>query len=75
MKDGNIAVRYNHDVATIALKELIDDHWAEIQKRHLDALATDEVLITGSGPNVFDDQGRRRSLAAATCSWMPLPPR
>jgi len=37
---------------------LVDDHWAEIQQRHLDALATDEVLITGSGPNVFDDHGK-----------------
>lgn len=58
MKDGNILIHYNHDVATVVLKELVDDHWAEIQQRHLDALATDEVLITGSGPNVFDDHGK-----------------
>lgn len=57
MRDGNIVVQYNHDVATVVLKELVDDHWAEIQTRHLDARATDEVLITGAGPNVFDDQG------------------
>ncbi|WP_447982286.1 hypothetical protein [Achromobacter kerstersii] len=58
MRDGNIVVHYNHDVATVVLRELVDDHWAEIQTRHLDALATDEVLITGAGPNVFDDQGK-----------------
>lgn len=58
MKDGNILVHYNHDVATVVLKELVDDHWAEIQMRHLDALATDEVLITGAGSNVFDDLGK-----------------
>lgn len=58
MKDGNIVVHYNHDVATVVLKELVEEHWAEIQGRHLDALATDEVLMTSKGPNVFDDHGK-----------------
>lgn len=59
MSDGNVLVRYNHDVANIVLKEVVDAHWAEIDKNHQQALATDEVLITPLGPNVFDDFGKK----------------
>jgi hypothetical protein len=58
MKDGNILNQYSNDVATVVLRDVIDRHWDEIQRRHLEALATDEVLITSSGPNVFDDHGK-----------------
>lgn len=58
MKDGNILIQYNHDVATVVLRDVIDEHWDEIQRRHLEALPSDEVLITPSGANLFDDHGK-----------------
>ena len=58
MKDGNILIQYNHDVATVVLRDVIDAHWDEIQRRHLEALPRDEVLITPSGTNLFDDHGK-----------------
>jgi hypothetical protein len=59
MRDGNILIQYNHDVANIVLNEIVDQNWSEIEKNHLQALATHEVLITPLGPNVFDDFGKR----------------
>jgi hypothetical protein len=58
MKDRNILNQYSNDVATVVLRDVIDAHWDEIRSRHLEALATDEVLITSSGQNVFDDHGK-----------------
>ncbi len=59
MKDGNFLVHYNHDVASVVLEEVIQEHWDEIQQKHLQALATHEVLITPLGHNVFDDLGKK----------------
>ena len=59
MNDGNILVHYNHDVANIALIEIIQQNWPEIEQKHLQALATDEVLITPLGQNKFDDFGKK----------------
>lgn len=59
MKDGNILVQYNHDVASLVLSDIADEHWAEIDKQHQRALATSEVLITPLGHNTFDDFGKK----------------
>lgn len=59
MDDGNILVRYNHDMVSIVLEEHVRQHWGEIDARHQGALATDEVLITPLGPNKFDDFGKK----------------
>jgi len=63
MKDGNVLVHYNHDVASVALKEVVDEHWREILQRYQEALATDELLITSLGPNKFDDVGKKALFA------------
>jgi len=59
MDDGNILVRYNHPAMNVVLKDIVEQHWAEIEQRHQQALATDEVLITQLGPNRFDDFGKK----------------
>jgi hypothetical protein len=59
MDDGNILVRYNHDVLTVVLESVASNHWSEIEREHQRALATDEVLITPMGPNKFDGFGMK----------------
>lgn len=59
MKDGNILVQYNHDVASLVLSDVAENNWAEIDKQHRRALATYEVLITPLGQNTFDDFGKK----------------
>lgn len=59
MDDGNIAIQYNHPAINVVLAGFADDHREEIDRNHLDALATSEVLITPLGPNKFDDFGKR----------------
>ncbi|RAP55648.1 hypothetical protein BTJ49_15145 [Oleiagrimonas sp. MCCC 1A03011] len=59
MKDGNILIQYNHDVASIVLADIVAEHWSEIEKQHQRALATSEVLITPHGNNKFDDFGKK----------------
>ena len=59
MKDGNILVKYNHDATNVVLDEIANENWAEIEKHHQQALATDEVIITPLGHNVFDDFGKK----------------
>jgi hypothetical protein len=59
MDDGNILVRYNHPAVNIVLDDIVKEHWIEIDRHHQEALATDEVLITGLGPNRFDDFGKK----------------
>ena len=59
MKDGNILVKYNHDTTNVVLDEIANENWAEIEKHHQQALATDEVIITPLGHNVFDDFGKK----------------
>jgi hypothetical protein len=59
MQDGNILVRYNHPAVNLVLDSVAIQHWAEIERNHLYALATDEVLITPQGHNVFDDFGKK----------------
>lgn len=58
MDDGNVLVRYNHDVANVVLAPVVQSNWNEIDKRHLDALAAHEVLITPLGQNKFDAFGK-----------------
>ncbi|MDJ0643727.1 MAG: hypothetical protein QNJ15_13010 [Erythrobacter sp.] len=65
MDDGNILVRYNHPAVNVVLQEVAKTHWQEIQERHLDGLAPDEVLITPLGQNVFDDFGKQALLGRA----------
>lgn len=57
MDDGNILVRYNHPAYNVVLKEITDQNKETIQKNHLRALATSEVLMTPEGPNKFDEFG------------------
>lgn len=59
MNDGNILVRYNHDVVNIVLDEVSAQHWTEIKSGHQGALARDEVLITPLGQNKFDGFGMK----------------
>jgi hypothetical protein len=58
MDDGNVLVRYNHDVANVVLASVVKSNLDEIDKRHLDALTADEVLITPLGQNKFDAFGK-----------------
>lgn len=46
MDDGNILVRYNHNVLNVVLSEFASLHFSEIDTNHQRALAADEVLIT-----------------------------
>lgn len=59
MKDGNILVQYNHDVASLVLSDIANDNFAEIDRQHQRALATSEVLISPLGHNIFDDFGKK----------------
>ena len=65
MDDGNILVRYNHPAVNVVLSAVAKTHWDEIEKRHLDGLTPDEVLITPLGPNKFDDFGKQALLGRA----------
>jgi hypothetical protein len=65
MDDGNILVRYNHPAMNVVLRSVAMAHWDEIEKRHLDALTPDEVLITPLGQNKFDDFGKQALLGRA----------
>jgi hypothetical protein len=58
MDDGNVLVRYNHPAFNVVLADVAEEHRAEIDRRHLDALAEHEVLVTPLGPNRFDDFGK-----------------
>ncbi len=57
MDDGNILVRYNHPAYNVVLKDITEKNKETIQKNHLRALATSEVLMTPQGPNKFDEFG------------------
>ena len=57
MKDGNILVQYNHPAFNVVLREFAEKYMTEIETNHLRALATDEVLMTPGGANVFDQFG------------------
>lgn len=65
MDDGNILVRYNHPAVNVVLSTVAKAHWDEIDKRHLDGLTPDEVLITPLGQNKFDDFGKQALLGRA----------
>ncbi|XLZ71792.1 hypothetical protein ABT364_07430 [Massilia sp. SR12] len=58
MDDGNVLVRYNHDVASVVLTSVVEANLDEIDRRHQDALAAHEVLITPLGQNKFDAFGK-----------------
>jgi hypothetical protein len=59
MDDGNIVVRYNHPAYNVVLSDVVQRHWTEIDENHQKALATDEVLITPMGANIFDDLAKK----------------
>jgi hypothetical protein len=59
MKDGNVLVQYNHPAVNLVLDGLASKNWQAIEERHLDALATSEVLMTPLGPNKFDAFGMK----------------
>jgi hypothetical protein len=59
MKDGNVTVQYNHPALNVVLDSIAKEHWHEIARRHQDALATSEVLMTPLGANKFDELGMK----------------
>lgn len=59
MKDGNVLVQYNHPAANVVLESVANRHWQDIDANYLQALATDEVIITPQGPNNFDAFGKK----------------
>lgn len=59
MDDGNILIKYNHPAYNVVINEYAEKHIDIIKKKHLDALATDEVLITPLGSNKFDEFGMK----------------
>lgn len=59
MKDGNVLVQYNHPAANLVLESVAAKHWHDIDTNHLRALATDEVLMTPQGSNIFDSFGKK----------------
>ena len=63
MDDGNVLVTYNHGVGNVALHNTTSAISEEIERRHLQALATHEVLITPLGPNKFDNCGKKALFA------------
>ena len=63
MDDGNMVVQYREPAVNVLLNEVARRHWAEIDKNHLDALATSEVLMTPQGANKFDDFGKKALFA------------
>lgn len=65
MNDGNVLVSYNHPAANVVLREIAEANWQEIEKRHLDGLAAQEVLITPLGQNKFDALGKQALLGRA----------
>jgi hypothetical protein len=65
MDDGNILVSYNHPAVNVVIREVAEAHWAEIEARHLDGLATSEVLFTPLGSNKFDAFGKQALLGRA----------
>ena len=62
MKDGNVLVQYNHPALNVVISDFVQTHWQEIETRHLDGLATAEVLTTPAGQNKFDDLGKKALL-------------
>ncbi|MBL4774129.1 MAG: hypothetical protein JKX98_11245, partial [Alcanivoracaceae bacterium] len=54
-----ILVQYNHPAFNVVINTFTNNHMVTIKKRHLDALATSEVLITSLGSNVFDEFGMK----------------
>lgn len=59
MDDGNVLVQYNHPAVNVVISTQAEANWAAIDLHHQRALATDEVLITPLGSNVFDDFGKK----------------
>ncbi|WP_099407795.1 hypothetical protein [Chitinimonas sp. BJB300] len=59
MKDGNILIHYNHNIATVVFNDLAMASWAEIEACHRVAIVTHEVLITPHGHNRFDEHGKK----------------
>lgn len=59
MDDGNILVRYSQPAVNVVLSDVVQANWPEIDRRHQQALATHEVLMTPLGANVFDDFGKK----------------
>lgn len=59
MDDGNILMRYSGPALNVVLCDFARAHWTEIEANHLDAIATDEVLVDAKGRlNVFDENGK-----------------
>ncbi len=59
MDDGNILVAYNHPAYNVVISAFADQHIKTIKARHLEALATDEVLIGPDGANKFNEFGMK----------------
>ncbi len=51
MDDGNIVISYNYPAYNVVINSFAEKHFDIIEKKHLDALTTSEVLITPLGKN------------------------
>lgn len=57
---ADIPLRHHDATATRPLFNVTATvHWADIDRNHQRAVATDEVLISPLGHNVFDDFGKK----------------
>jgi hypothetical protein len=65
MDDSNIIASYNHPAYSLALHDIAQAHWAEIESRYMDGLTPYEVVLTPLGPNGFDDLGSQGLLGRA----------
>lgn len=59
MEDGNILISYNLPAYNVVIDEFANTHIETIRARHLDALATDEAIITSEGVNKFNEFGMK----------------
>lgn len=58
MDDGNYLVTYNHPAFNVILEQQARANWSKIDRRHLDGLSKDEVVVGPKGLNVFDRIGK-----------------
>ena len=59
MDDGNYLIQYSQPAFTIVFKEEIEKYWTDIDKNHLAAICTSEVLLDAQQrQNVFDRVGK-----------------
>lgn len=65
----DVLVSYNrtgYEAAfNLVLSDIAQEHWNEIETRHLDGLVADEVIVTQVAANGFDEEGKMALLGRA----------